>query len=193
MKISHYVLISFDLITLTLLPRHNINAALVGRFGIQGSKSSRARRLLLDHKPSWIKNKTRNIISDSGSQLSRHLTCSNRLRAMRDQPPSHASEILTVLEGTLEVGFVTANPENRQITKILQKGDAFVFTAGLIHYQRNVGSPNAAAIAAFSSRNPGVISIAKAVFGSAPDISSDILVKSFQVDNGVINFLRSKF
>lgn len=104
-----------------------------------------------------------------------------------------ASEILAVLEGTLEVGFVTANPENRQITKILQKGDTFVFTAGLIYYQRNVGSPNAAAIAAFNSRNPGVISIAKAVFGSVPDISSDILVKSFQVDNGVINFLQSKF
>ncbi|PON50292.1 Germin [Parasponia andersonii] len=110
-------------------------------------------------------------------------------------PHTHprASEILTVLEGTLEIGFITSNPDNRQITKVLQKGDAFVFPVGLIHYQRNVGSTSAAALAAFSSQNPGVVSIAKAVFGAAPDIASDILVKSFQVDNSVINFMQSKF
>ena len=33
-----------------------------------------------------------------------------------------ATEILKVLEGSLEVGFVTSNPHNRLITKVLQKG-----------------------------------------------------------------------
>lgn len=110
-------------------------------------------------------------------------------------PHTHprASEILTVSEGTLEVGFVTSSPENRQISKILQKGDAFVFPFGLIHYQRNIGSTNAVAISCFNSQSPGVITIAKAVFGSAPDIPSDLLVKAFQVDYNVINFMKSKF
>ncbi|KAF8402278.1 hypothetical protein HHK36_013230 [Tetracentron sinense] len=99
-------------------------------------------------------------------------------------PHTHprASEILTVLEGTLEVGFVTSNPENRLITKVLQKGDVFVFPVNLIHFQRNVGHGNAVAIATLNSQNPGVIAIANAVFCSKRDISSDILVKAFQVD-----------
>ncbi|KAL3522883.1 hypothetical protein ACH5RR_015717, partial [Cinchona calisaya] len=40
-------------------------------------------------------------------------------------PHTHprATEILTVLDGILLVGFVTSNPENRLFTKVLQKGD----------------------------------------------------------------------
>ncbi|KAG2685072.1 hypothetical protein I3760_10G107600 [Carya illinoinensis] len=110
-------------------------------------------------------------------------------------PHTHprASEILTVLEGCLEVGFVTSNPDNRHITKVLHKGDVFVFPIGLVHYQRNAGSANAVAIAALSSQNPGVVTVANAVFGSVPDIAGDILVKAFQLDNSVINYLQSKF
>ncbi|KAL0452962.1 UNVERIFIED_CONTAM: putative germin-like protein 2-1 [Sesamum latifolium] len=110
-------------------------------------------------------------------------------------PHTHprATEILTVLEGSLEVGFVTSNPDNSLITKTLQKGDVFVFPVGLIHFQRNVGTGNAVAIAALSSQNPGVITIANAVFGSKPDVSSDILAKAFQVDKSVVDQLQTKF
>jgi quercetin dioxygenase-like cupin family protein len=110
-------------------------------------------------------------------------------------PHTHprGTEILTVIEGSLEVGFVTSNPENRLITKVLQKGDVFVFPIGLVHFQRNVGNGNAVAIAALSSQNPGVITIANAVFGSTPEIPSDILVKAFQLDKKVVNYLQSKF
>ncbi|KAM5587390.1 putative germin-like protein 2-1 [Rosa sericea] len=110
-------------------------------------------------------------------------------------PHTHprASEILTILEGSLEVGFVTSSPENRHITKVLQKGDVFVFPIGLVHYQRNVGTCNAVAIAALSSQNPGVVIIASAVFGSRPSIGSEILVKALQVDQGVVNYLQSIF
>ncbi|KAK4413042.1 putative germin-like protein 2-1 [Sesamum alatum] len=110
-------------------------------------------------------------------------------------PHTHprATEILTVLEGSLQVGFVTSNPDNSLITKTLQKGDVFVFPVGLIHFQRNVGTGNAVAIAALSSQNPGVITIANAVFGSKPGISSDILTKAFQVDKSVVYQLQDKF
>ncbi|KAK6916869.1 Cupin 1 [Dillenia turbinata] len=110
-------------------------------------------------------------------------------------PHTHprGTEIFTVIEGSLEVGFVTSNPENRLITKVLQKGDVFVFPVNLIHFQRNVGNCKAVAIAALSSQNPGVITIANAVFGSKPKIGSDVLVKAFQVDKNVINYLQSKF
>ncbi|KAA8519327.1 hypothetical protein F0562_013583 [Nyssa sinensis] len=105
----------------------------------------------------------------------------------------HASEILTVLQGSLEVGFVTSNPENWLIIKVLQKGDVFVFPEGLVHFQRNVGYGNAVAIAALSSQNPGVITIANAVFGSKPDISTDLLTKAFQVDKNIIYQMQSRF
>ncbi|XP_071730096.1 putative germin-like protein 2-1 [Rutidosis leptorrhynchoides] len=110
-------------------------------------------------------------------------------------PHTHprATEILTVIEGSMLVGFVTSNPENRLITKLLQKGDVFVFPQGLIHFQQNVGNGYAVAIAGLSSQNPGVITIANAVFGSNPDISADILAKAFQVDANVINQIQSKF
>ncbi|KAK6779043.1 hypothetical protein RDI58_025761 [Solanum bulbocastanum] len=98
-----------------------------------------------------------------------------------------------VLEGSLQVGFVTSNPENRLITKVLKKGDVSVFPIGLVHYQRNVGYGNAVAVAALSSQNPGVTSIANAVFGSEPAIATDILTKAFQVDETVVAQVQSKF
>ncbi|KAK0589844.1 hypothetical protein LWI29_019201 [Acer saccharum] len=104
-----------------------------------------------------------------------------------------ASEILTVLEGSLEVGFVTSNPENRLITKVLCKGDVFVFPVGLVHFQRNVGNGFAVAMAAFGSQNPGLIGISNAVFGSNPPIASDVLAKAFQVDKETVEQIQLKF
>ncbi|KAK3027528.1 hypothetical protein RJ639_041719 [Escallonia herrerae] len=94
---------------------------------------------------------------------------------------------------SLEVGFVTSNPENRLISKVLPKGDVFVFPVGLVHFQRNAGQVNAVAIAALSNQNAGVIPIANVVFGSNPDISTDILVKAFQLDKNVVGRIQSKF
>lgn len=110
-------------------------------------------------------------------------------------PHTHprATEILTVIEGTLEVGFVTSNPENRLISKVLQKGDAFVFPKGLVHFQRNTGYGNTVAIAGLSSQSPGVITIANSVFGSNPDIPDDLLAKAFQTDTKTIDWIQSKF
>ena len=114
-------------------------------------------------------------------------------------PHTHprATEILVVVEGTLLVGFVTSNPgmnmKNKLFTKVLNPGDVFVFPEGLIHFQFKVGKTAAFAFAGLSSQNPGVITIANAVFGSNPPISIDVLTKAFQVDNNVIARLESQF
>jgi quercetin dioxygenase-like cupin family protein len=102
------------------------------------------------------------------------------------------TEILVVLEGTLLVGFVTSNTDNRLFTKVLNAGDVFVFPIGLIHFQFNTGHTNAVAIAGLSSQNPGVITIANAVFGSNPPINPDVVAKAFQLDRNVINYLQKK-
>ena len=113
------------------------------------------------------------------------------------QNPPHThprgTEILVVLEGSLYVGFVTSNTDNRLFTKVLNKGDVFVFPVGLIHFQFNVGKTNAIAIAALSSQNAGVITIANAVFGSDPPINPDVLTKAFQLDKNVVEHLQKLF
>ncbi|KAH7571781.1 hypothetical protein JRO89_XS04G0140300 [Xanthoceras sorbifolium] len=113
----------------------------------------------------------------------------------QNPPHTHprASEILVVQEGTLYVGFVTSNPENKLFTKVLNKGDVFVFPVGLIHFQFNIGKTNAVAFAALSSQNPGVITIANAVFGSDPAINPDVLARAFQLDQKVVESLQAKF
>ena len=104
-----------------------------------------------------------------------------------------ATELLTVIEGTLLVGFVTSNPDNRLFTKVLNKGDIFVFPMGLIHFQFNIGETNAIAFSSLDSQNPGLITIANATFGSNPPINPYVLTKAFQLDKSVINYLQQKF
>ncbi|XP_052191237.1 germin-like protein subfamily 1 member 11 [Diospyros lotus] len=111
-------------------------------------------------------------------------------------PHTHprATEVIVVLEGTLYVGFVTSNPENRLFAKTLYPGDVFVFPEGLIHFQFNVAkTKNAVAIAGLSSQNPGVITIANAVFGSNPKINPNVLAKAFQLDKKVVDYLQEVF
>ncbi|GMH20570.1 hypothetical protein Nepgr_022411 [Nepenthes gracilis] len=113
-------------------------------------------------------------------------------------PHTHprGTEILTVLEGTLYVGFVTSdlpNGKNQFFSVVLNPGDVFVFPQGLIHFQFNIGKTPAVAIASLSSQNPGAITIANAVFGPTPPISIDVLTKAFQVDKNVIQYLEAQF
>ncbi|XP_057533355.1 putative germin-like protein 2-1 [Amaranthus tricolor] len=102
-----------------------------------------------------------------------------------------ATEIFTVIEGTIYVGFITS--ANKLFTKVLNKGDVFVFPQGLIHFQVNLGDTSAFAIAALSSQNPGLVTVANAVFGSKELISVDVLSKAFQVDVNVVKYFQSKF
>jgi quercetin dioxygenase-like cupin family protein len=104
-----------------------------------------------------------------------------------------ATELLTVLDGTLYLGFVTSNP-NRLFSKVVKKGDVFVFPKAMIHFQMNLAHDKpAAALSSLSSQNPGVITIANAVFGSDPPISDDVLARAFQVEKKLIDWLQSQF
>uniref|UniRef100_A0A0D9W9I9 Germin-like protein n=1 Tax=Leersia perrieri TaxID=77586 RepID=A0A0D9W9I9_9ORYZ len=116
----------------------------------------------------------------------------------QNPPHTHprATEILTVIQGQLLVGFVTSNQAgggNLLFTKQLAVGDVFVFPQGLIHFQVNNGAVPAVAIAALSSQNPGVITIANAVFGSTPPILDVVLAKAFMVDKEQVDWIQAKF
>ncbi|KAJ8424157.1 hypothetical protein Cgig2_001619 [Carnegiea gigantea] len=107
-----------------------------------------------------------------------------------------ATEVLTVIEGTLFAGFVTSNIPNmgnKFFGRILKKGDVFVFPQGMIHFQFNIAKTPAVAISHLSSQNPGVITIGAATFGSKPPISVDVLSKAFQLNPKVVNYLQSRF
>ncbi|PWA92018.1 germin-like protein 2-1 [Artemisia annua] len=111
-------------------------------------------------------------------------------------PPHYhprATEVITVMEGSLQVGFITSNPDNKFFTKRLEKGDVFIFPRTLIHFQQNVGNCYAAVLSSLSSQNPGAVTIGRAIFGSNPDIPDYILAKAFQVDKQVIDELQSHF
>ncbi|KAJ4798708.1 RmlC-like cupins superfamily protein [Rhynchospora pubera] len=110
-------------------------------------------------------------------------------------PPHYhprATEILVVIEGTLEVVFVSST-NNQLFKKILNKGDVYVFPQGLIHFQFNRGWTNAVAFSGLSSQNPGVVFVANAVFGSNPPISDDVLAKAFKLDKKTIDWLQAQF
>ncbi|PIN05448.1 hypothetical protein CDL12_22013 [Handroanthus impetiginosus] len=107
-----------------------------------------------------------------------------------------ASEIFVVMEGTLYVGLITSSPQNPNMryelfAKILHPGDVYVYPRGLIHFQYNVGKGNAVAFAGFNSQNPGLITLANALFGSEPPLPSDVLAKAFQLDEEIVKYLQS--
>ncbi|CAB4299421.1 unnamed protein product [Prunus armeniaca] len=61
------------------------------------------------------------------------------------------------------------------------------------HSMLVLSHPTVMAIAYSPNQNPGVITIAKAVFGSQPPINSDVLAKAFQVDDNVVDNLQKQF
>ncbi|KAL8167128.1 hypothetical protein V2J09_008627 [Rumex salicifolius] len=107
-----------------------------------------------------------------------------------------ATEVTTLLQGVAYVGFVASdipNLGNKFFTKVLYPGDVFVFPKATIHFEMNIGKTPAVLLVAFTSQNPGVTTIANATFGSNPLISVDVLSKSFQLDDAVVNNLQSTF
>lgn len=106
---------------------------------------------------------------------------------------ARATEILTVLEGSMEVGFVTSNPSFRHYSKVVERGDVFVVPVGLVHYQRNVGPGKIVAIAALNSQNPGITPLPNVVFGPNPDINTDYLSRAFALDTKIVEHLQEIF
>ncbi|KAI3693873.1 hypothetical protein L1987_76828 [Smallanthus sonchifolius] len=105
-------------------------------------------------------------------------------------PHTHprASELLFVLMGSLQVGFVDTT--NTLFTQTLQQGDIFVFPKGLVHFQYNCDAKNAAlALSAFGSARPGTVKVPSAVFNST--IDDQVLALSFKTDVATIQKLKS--
>ncbi|XVF76177.1 hypothetical protein PTKIN_Ptkin13bG0245600 [Pterospermum kingtungense] len=90
----------------------------------------------------------------------------------------HTAELLFLLIGSLEVGFVDA--ENVFRFQTLQARDLFIFPKGVIHYQYNYGQDAAFAVSAFSSANAGTITTLRSVFST--NIRDDIIAKSLGID-----------
>ncbi|KAL0383761.1 UNVERIFIED_CONTAM: putative germin-like protein 2-2 [Sesamum calycinum] len=107
--------------------------------------------------------------------------------------PPRATEILTVLQGSLEVGFITSYPDNKHLSKVLNQGDAFVVPVGLLHYQRNVGKGNTVVLAAVNSQNAGINVVPKGIFGAKPAINSDYLARAFLLNKNIVEQLQAKF
>lgn len=108
-------------------------------------------------------------------------------------PHTHprGTEVIFVLEGELEVGFITTS--NKLFTKNITKGEVFVFPRGLVHFQKNNGAEPAAVIAAFNSQLPGTQSIGATLFGASPEVPDSVLTKAFQVGTKEVDKIKSRF
>lgn len=106
-------------------------------------------------------------------------------------PHTHprGTEVLAVVDGELTVGLIDST--NKLFTKVLTKSDIFVFPRGLVHFQINLGSKPVEAYAAFSSSNPGTVSLPANLFGSG--IANNILQAAFKVSGQVIDQLEAPF
>ncbi|KAI3757177.1 hypothetical protein L6452_04711 [Arctium lappa] len=107
-------------------------------------------------------------------------------------PHTHprASELLFVLMGSLDVGFVDTT--NKLFTQKLQQGDIFVFPKGLVHFQFNSDAKSPAlALSAFGSASAGTVSVPNTVFNST--IDDQVLALSFKTDVATIQKIKSGF
>ncbi|XP_071713773.1 germin-like protein 9-3 [Rutidosis leptorrhynchoides] len=93
------------------------------------------------------------------------------------------SELLFLIFGTLQVGFVDTN--HTLFKQTLQLGDMFVFPKGLVHFQYNNDTKEPAlAVSAFGSANAGTQSIPTSVFNTS--IFEGILEASFHAKRATI-------
>ncbi|XP_059652188.1 germin-like protein subfamily 2 member 4 isoform X2 [Cornus florida] len=108
-------------------------------------------------------------------------------------PHTHprATEISFVLEGELDVAFITTS--NVLYSKSIKKGDVFVFPRGLVHFQKNNGKVPASIVSAFNSQLPGTLSVGATLFTASPPVPEDVLTKTFQVDIKEVGKIKSKF
>ncbi|KAK1421187.1 hypothetical protein QVD17_23349 [Tagetes erecta] len=99
-----------------------------------------------------------------------------------------ATELLFVIAGSLQVGFVDTN--KTLYSQKLETGDMFVFPKGLVHFQYNSNTTEPAlAVSAFGSASAGTQSIANSVFNST--IYEGILATSFKTTADIIEKIES--
>ncbi|KAG6397707.1 hypothetical protein SASPL_143877 [Salvia splendens] len=96
-------------------------------------------------------------------------------------PHTHprATEVVFVLEGELDVGFITT--ANVLISKTIKQGD------------KNNGKIPAAVLSAFNSQLPGTQSIAATLFAATPPVPDNVLTKAFMVGTKEVHKIKSRF
>ncbi|KAK9281898.1 hypothetical protein L1049_004805 [Liquidambar formosana] len=107
-------------------------------------------------------------------------------------PHTHprATEMVFVLEGELDVGFLTTS--NTLLSHTIKKGEIFVFPRGLLHFQKNNADRAAAVISAFNSQFPGTQSLAATLFTASPPVPLNVLTKTFQIGTKEVDKIKSK-
>ena len=102
-----------------------------------------------------------------------------------------ATEVVFVLYGELDVGFITT--ANKLFAKTIYQSDVFAFPRGLVHFQKNSADKPAAVISAFNSQLPGTQSIAMTLFWASPQVPDDVFSKAFQIGTEEVDKIKAKF
>ncbi|XP_074310143.1 germin-like protein subfamily 2 member 4 [Silene latifolia] len=101
-----------------------------------------------------------------------------------------ATEIIYVLYGQLNVGFITT--KNVLISKVINAGEVFVFPRGLAHFQKNMSKTYpASVIAGFNSQLPGTQQFAASLFTANPPVPNDVLAQAFNIDSYAVDNIRA--
>ncbi|KAL4556362.1 hypothetical protein LXL04_039013 [Taraxacum kok-saghyz] len=101
-----------------------------------------------------------------------------------------ASEIFIVIEGKLDVAFITT--DYKLYSKSVKSGELFVFPRSLMHYQINNGKVPALALAVFNSQSPGIQRVATALFASSPSVPNHVLAKTFGIEIDEVKKIKSR-
>ncbi|KAK2418966.1 rhicadhesin receptor [Trifolium repens] len=107
-------------------------------------------------------------------------------------PHTHprATEIVFVLEGQLDVGFITTT--NVLIEKTIVKGETFVFPKGLVHFQKNNGYEAASVISAFNSQLQGTVNVPLTLFAATPPVADNVLAQTFQIGTKEVQKIKAR-
>jgi oxalate decarboxylase/phosphoglucose isomerase-like protein (cupin superfamily) len=95
------------------------------------------------------------------------------------------TELFHVLEGSFTTGFLEEN-NGRYIQNTLTAGQVTIFPQGLVHFEQNNGCTRAVFLSAFSSEDPGVVTLSTRIF----DLNQEALTSTFNQTDAVINSLR---
>ncbi|KAG6429027.1 hypothetical protein SASPL_107066 [Salvia splendens] len=109
-------------------------------------------------------------------------------------PHTHprASEVIYVVEGAVEAGFMSSTPQNKYYSKILKKGDVFIIPMGLVHHVRNVAKGKSVLTATFNSQNPGFINLPNNILAAKPAVDTAFLAQVFKLDQNTVKDLQNK-
>jgi len=107
-------------------------------------------------------------------------------------PHTHprATELVFVLQGQLDVGFITT--ANVLISQTIKAGEIFTFPKGLVHFQKNNSPYSAAVLSAFNSQLPGTQAIAATLFTASPTVPDNVLAQAFQISNQQVEDIKTK-